>query len=310
MKELEIVKNVIEKNLESLDENVRRQIDFNVITLNWREIVGEYAEEIFPVEMIGTTLILSSENSSLKDNFKYRTPNLIKKINEHFNKEIVTKIIFGRDFKRKNIAEKISAREKFSTDEKNFDDVEISLTDEEIEECRKKAAVIADDERRQNLFDCLIAKKKSDALKKISRWHKCAICENLCAPQENLCDVCKINERNKMLQSIRQIFHDTPYIKFFDVQEKIFADMPHMKAECTLTLIESARMSLIQQTVRRISFNDKTSPLVKFFVMLVRQLPEESLTEKIIDKTLREFRFDFVDQPPLKLQNFKKFSSK
>lgn len=307
MNDFEIIGDVVQENLAQLDDESQRKLNCRMIFQHWQEIVGDDAEEIFPVEIIGTTLTLYSDNSALKDKFKYRASTLIKKINAHFNKKIVTKIGFNYSaFK----LQRLTTGENSKPAENFIEDVEISLTAEELAECEKKSAVIADDERRRMLFDCLVAKKKSDKLKKFSAWHKCAVCENLCPPNENLCGVCKIYERNKMFKAIRKIFYAAPYTKFFDVQKKIYETMPHMKAQCTLNFIESARMSLIQQTVRRISFDDKTSPLAKFLVMLVRQLPEESLTEKIIDKTLHEFRFDFVDRPPFNPQNFKKFSSK
>lgn len=306
MNDFEIIGDVVQENLAQLDDEVQRKLNCRMIFHHWKEFVGDDAEEIFPVEIIGTMLILYSDNSTLKDKFKYRASTLIKKINAHFNKKIVTKI--GFNYSALKLQRLTNENSKPA---KNFvPSVEISLTDDELAECEKKSAVIADDERRRMLFDCLVAKKKSDKLKNFSSWHKCAVCENLCPPNENLCGVCKIYERNKMFKAIRKIFYDAPYTKFFDVQKKICETMPHMKAQCTLNFIESARMSLIQQTVRRISFDDKTSPLAKFLVMLVRQLPEESLTEKIIDKTLHEFRFDFVDKLPFNPQNFKKLSSK
>lgn len=310
MSELDNINVAIQENISKFDEKIKNKIDCNIIFLNWKKILDDDSAEFFPVKLQDTTLILFSEDPALNDYLKYNTPNLIEKINSYFGKEIVTKIKFSGRFSNKFIAKNFSAREKNSNDAEKIADVEISLTDEEIDECKKKSSVIEDEDCRRRLFECLIAKKKSDALKKLSSWHKCAVCENLCEPQENLCDFCKVHEQNKMLQAIRKLFHDTPYIKFSDVQKKICEDMPHMQKYCTLNLIDSARMDLIQQTVRRISFGDKNSPLAKFFVMLVRQLPEEKLTEKIIEKTLYEFRFDFVDQPTFKPKEFKKFSVK
>ncbi|MBR5913450.1 MAG: DUF721 domain-containing protein [Selenomonadaceae bacterium] len=303
MSKLELIEEIIPKTLSSIGEDVKHKVDCHKIFFKWREIVGEDAEKIFPVKIDGTTLTLYSSSPSLKDKFKYRIPQLIAKINSNIGEEVVTKINFGKTFLSNNqkvVEEKISA---------DVEVAEVTLTDEEISDCEKKSSVIQDPERRKMLFDCLIAKKKSDKAKKFSDWHKCAVCENLCPPKENLCDICKITEQNKMIKAIQKIFSDAPSTKFFDVQKKIFELMPHMRPKCTLNLIESARMTLIQQTVSRLSFKDRESTLAKFFVMLVRQLPEESLTEKIIEKTFHEFRFDFADRPPLKPRNFKKFSS-
>ena len=301
MSKFEILEEVIPKTLSEVGENFNHKVDCHKIFFKWRDIVGDDADEIFPIKIDGTTLTLYSQNSSLKDKFKYRIPQILDKINSIFGKNFITKIIFGKTFlENKNLPDKNIEVAEF---------VEVNLTEEEILECEKKSAVIQNPERRKMLFDCLVAKKKADKTKKIAKWHKCDLCENLCQPKENLCDFCKVNERRKMFHEIRKIFHESPNTKFVDVQKKISESMPHISKECTLSFIESARMSLIQQTLRRLSFNDRESNLAKFFVMLVRQLPEESLTEKIIEKTFREFRFDFADRPPLKPRNFKKFSS-
>ena len=308
MSELEIASQVIQKSLSQIDKSVKQKIDLQFIFLRWREFVGNFADKIYPVEIKGKTLILHSNNSTLKDKFKYRVKTLIQKINSTFGEEVIDKIIFGMNFAaQKNLAAKSKADIKPAPAE--VSNAEVTLTDDEIAECKKKADVIENPERRQMLFNCLVTKKKADKSKKISAWHKCALCENLCSPAEILCDICQIYERRKMVDAVRQIFYDAPETKFRDVQKQLVEKMPHMKSICTLTFIESARMSLIQQTARRLSFGDTESDLAKFLVRLVRQLPEDALTEKIIDRTLHEFRFDLADRPAFKPQTFSKYNS-
>ena len=304
---MEIVSEVIKKTVNKMDDGVKRQIDYRLIILNWRKIVGEDAEKIFPANIQGTTLILHSDSPALKDSFKFRAPKIIRQINSYFDAEVITKISF-QFTPKKNFAPLDDAK-NISTG-KIFPEVEVTLTDSEIDECKKKSAVIANEQRRKMLFDCLVTKMKADKKLKLSGWKKCLLCENLCPPHENLCDVCKINERNRMTRRIRKIFHDAPETKFRDVQKKISEEFPYLRAECTLQFIESARMALIQQTANLLSFNDSESPLAKFFVRLVRQIPEELLTEKIISRTLHEFRFDLADRPPFQPQTFKKMDSK
>ncbi len=304
---MEIVSEVIKKTVNKMDDGVKRQIDYRLIILNWRKIVGEDAEKIFPANIQGTTLILHSDSPALKDSFKFRAPKIIRQINSYFDAEVITKISF--QFTPTKKFELLDDAKNIST-EKIFPEVEVTLTDSEIDECKKKSAVIANEQRRKMLFDCLVTKMKADKKLKLSGWKKCLLCENLCPPHENLCDVCKINERNRMTRRIRKIFHDAPETKFRDVQKKISEEFPYLRAECTLQFIESARMALIQQTANLLSFNDSESPLAKFFVRLVRQIPEELLTEKIISRTLHEFRFDLADRPPFQPQTFKKMDSK
>ena len=313
MSEPEIASAVIQKSLAQIDKNVKRQIDIQFIFLRWREFAGAFADKISPVAIKGKTLILHSYNSTLKDRFKYRVKDIIQKINITFGAEVVDKIIFGMNFNaQKNFADKTKKDTQPSNSDVKIAEVstaEITLTDDEIAECRKKSAVIENPEHSQMLFNCLVTKKKADKAKQLSEWHKCALCENLCPPAETLCDKCQIYERQKLVDEVRRIFHDAPETKFRDVQKKIAEKMPHMKSVCTLTFIESARMSLIQQVARRLSFSDTESDLAKFLVRLVRQLPEDELTEKIIEKTLYEFRFDLADRPPFKPQTFSKFNA-
>lgn len=306
MSEPEIASKVIQKSLTHIDPSVKKQIDIQFIFLRWREFVGDFADKIFPVEFKGKTLVLHSDNSTLKDKFKYLIKDLVPKINSIFGAEVVDKIIFGTNFNaQKKSADKTKKITQPSTE---ISSVEVTLTDEEIAECEKKSAVIENPDNRKMLFDCLVTKKKADKVKTLSDWHKCALCENLCPPAETLCDMCQIYERRKLIDAIRRIFHDAPETKFREVQRQIAEIMPHMKAACTLTFIESARMSLIQQTSKLLSYGDTESDLAKFLVRLVRQLPEDALTEKIIEKTLHEFRFDLADRPTFKPQTFSKYT--
>ena len=300
-----IISDVVKETVLQMNDDVKRQIDLRLIVLNWRKIVGDDADKIFPANVQGTTLILYSDSPALKDSFKFRAPKIIQQINSYFYEEVITKINFQftpPNFEFAEPAQIVQSEEPPK--------VEVTLTDAEIDECKKKSAVIANETRRKMLFDCLVTKMRADKSLKLAGWKKCLLCENLCAPHENLCDVCKVNERNRMTRAIRKIFHDVPETKFRDVQKKIAEEFPYLRGECTLQFIEAARMALIQQTANRLPYNDKESPLAKFFVRLVRQLPEESLTEQIISRTLHEFRFDLADRPPFQPQNFQKLNSK
>ena len=98
MSEPESANNVIQKTLSQIDKNVKHKIDIQFIFLRWREFVGNFADKISPVDIKGKTLILHSNNSTLKDKFKYRVKTLIQKINSTFGEEVIDKIIFGMNF--------------------------------------------------------------------------------------------------------------------------------------------------------------------------------------------------------------------
>ena len=69
-------------------------------------------------------------------------------------------------------------------------------------------------------------------------------------------------------------------------------------------------MDLILQRAAKISYGDTTSDAVIFLVCLIRQLPREKLTDGIIKRTLKEFKFNFADLPPFNEYNFSKLEKR
>lgn len=304
--ELENVEGVIQKSLETMGDKVKSKLGCLQILRKWENFVGDDAAEIFPVELKNKTLTLYSANPLLNDKYKFLLPELIEKINGAFNDEVVTKIIFGKTFQ----AQTFNVKKTLPKDEPAEVDEEIILTDEEIADCRVKSKRIKSSDTRETTFNLLIAQKKADKWKIAHNWHKCALCENLCEPADELCNFCQVVEPQKMSKLIREIFIAKPYIEYKDVKKKVLAKMPHMKKFCKNDAIETARMDLIQQTASSLPYGEDDSPRAKFFVMLVNQLREEELTEKIIKQTLNDFSFDLAERPSIPIRNLKKFIRK
>ena len=268
----------------------------------WKEIAGNLSEKISPIKIQGKTLIISAENSAAKDNAKFLAKNIIEKTNEIVGRgeKIIEKISFGNSLQKpKKIPDKFFDSIKKIPNKKNFSEEDLNkiiLTDEEISDCEKKSSAVKDEKYRQELTKIFISRKKLEQLKIQNGWHKCKICGELCEPEKNFCDFCKINEQDKMRKKIRKIFYDEPATTFYGAQEKIFQEMPHMKKECTLSVIESERASLIRETAARVSFGDKKSDDAKFLVMLFKQVDEKNLTDALIEKALNELRFNLADR--------------
>ena len=126
---------------------------------------------------------------------------------------------------------------------------------------------------------------------------KCKLCNNLCEPGKILCDMCEIYERNKMRKKISEILCKNPSTKFYQVQEQILKEMPHMKVECSLMTIESVWAGLVTETAARVSYGDNKSDTAKFLVSLFKQVERKDLTDAIIDRALHELRFNLADRP-------------
>lgn len=269
------------------------------VAQNWKEIAGNIADRTAPIKIHEKILFISAENPAVKDSAKFLSKIIVENVNKIVGRgeKIISGIDFGKFFESPpKVPPKIPAQEpeKNIFSEENLE--KIILTDEEISECEKKSAGIENEEQRKNLTEIFLSRKKTEKLKLQNGWHKCKICGELCEPEKIICSFCEINERDKMRQRIRKIFYDEPSTTFHKAQDKIFQEMPHMKKECTLSVIESERSSLIRETAARVSFGDKNSDNAKFLVMLLKQVNEKDLTDALIDRAFKELRFNLADR--------------
>lgn len=299
MSEPENISAIMPRTLGELDENLQRKILRQKIINHWAEIFDVVAPDVEFVKIEGGVLTVTSLNAAARDFLKYGALKFVEKINLALGVEYVRSIEIGRPVRFKMLPQKKNP----APAEKN-PLVEVELSAEEISECEKKAAVIRDDDQRQIVLETLLSHAKTEKARQQSGWHKCACCELLVPPQETICAVCRVKERERLRKKIRRIFCDAPWTPFSIVQKKIAAEFPYLQAECTLDTIESARMDLILQTAARVSFGDTTSDAAKFLVMLIRQLPREKLTPQIINLTLQEFRYNLADRPPFDSRGF------
>ena len=102
-----------------------------------------------------------------------------------------------------------------------------------------------------------------------------------------------------MNNALFKIFYDAPQLKSWDAQKILLEKMPHMKGECSLDVIESARTSLIQKIAGSVRLGDEESPEVLKLVALEKRLPPDKITPAIIKRTLIDLQFNLSEQPKL-----------
>ncbi len=302
MSEPEIIGEIIPKTLAMLDDSLNKKILHYEIFKHWREIVGPFADRIFPSQIDGDTLVIFSNDSSAKDYFKYAAQNFIDRINEKIGNgdKIITALKFGRSYNPPPAGSKPKKKPA------PVALAEVELTDAEYDACEEKVAAIENPDSRQIILQTLISHAKSEKSKLQRGWHKCALCNLLCEPQKKICSSCTIKERERMQREIRLIFKRKPETPFRTIQKKITAEFPYLPGECTLSTIDAARMSLILQTAALVSYGDTTSERARFLVRLICQLPDEKLTPAIIERALRQFQFNLADQPKFEDRKIKK----
>lgn len=299
MGELENVSAVIQKSLAETNPKLRKKILQQEIFNRWHEIFHPFDEKIIPVKLQGETLIVASNDSAIMDTLKFCAEKFVKLINEKISPDlpIVSKIKLGKSFNAPPLIKKVPAKKQTA-------EIEVTLTPKEIADCEKKVAAIADENSRKVLLETALSYAKSQKLKLQRGWHKCKLCNLLCPPNEIICNICAVTERDRMNKAIRKIFCTAPETPFREIQQKMIRQFPHL--ECTLEKIESARMDLILQQAAKVSYGDTTSDAAIFLVRLIRQLPREKLTEAIINRTLKEFKFNLADLPPFPKYEFSK----
>ena len=301
MSELETVDGVLIRTVEKMPDDMSGKILRAEVFRRWKEIAGTLSREITPLKIQNKTLVIYAENPVVKDTMKFLAASIVEKINKTVGRgeKIVEKITFGKSFEKpsKDLEEIINPKFEKNPDAKKIPSADLSkinLTDEEIAACEKKMSAIKDEQRRNELLRIFLNRAKLRKWKLKNGWHKCEVCEELCEPDENLCDFCKIHEREEMRKKIRRIFYDLPWTRFPKIREQICAEMPHMKNECTLTVIKSVWSSLVRETAARVPLGDTNSLDAKFLVMLFKQVDEKNLTEKIISRALNELRFNLI----------------
>lgn len=308
MSDVNPIGDVLVSSLMSVNDEMRVKMRLYEIIKHWDEIAGELSEKISPAQFENGILTLQSNDNTIKDSVKYLAAEFIDRINAKIGngEQIVVKIDFGKTFQKPHK----KLRAVVTETPKVYDIDKVELTAAEIAECERKVDAVENVANRQIMLETLLNRAKYDKLKLRDGWHKCQLCDVLCKPHENLCGYCRVKEREKLQAAIRKIFVDAPHTSFRDIQTQMLAEFPHLRGECTAEFIEAVRMELILRRAALVSYGDTTSERARALVMLIRQLPEEKLSDAIILRTLKEFRFNLADQPPFEERTFAKSKSK
>ncbi|MBR4152442.1 MAG: DUF721 domain-containing protein [Selenomonadaceae bacterium] len=265
---------------------------------HWRELVDKnISDKIKPVKIERDVLYVAVESSAFRDQLKFLEEEIIDAINEKFSQDepLVKEIRIAYGVQ---IADDKTSLPAQIEEPKNSPE-DMILSDEEIKSCEERANKISNEELRKTILHTLLSQAKYQKFRLANGWHKCAKCESLCAAEETLCEVCKIKEREAMINALFKIFYDAPHLKAWDAQKILLEKMPYMKKECALDVIESARTSLIQKVAGKIRFGDEESPEVLKLVALEKRLPLDKLNPAIIRRTLIDLQFNLSEQPKL-----------
>ncbi len=290
----------LREKIRSLGATTYKQFLGAEVIYHWRELVDEnISAKVKPVKIERGVLFVDVRNSAMRDQLKFLKEEIIDAINSKFEEPLVKEIKIASTFQ---IAELPPDKPAQVTESKlKLEDV--TLTAEEVQRCEEEVQKISDEKLRQTVLQTLLGHARVQKFRLMSGWHKCLKCESLCAAEEILCDVCKIKEREAMVNALFKIFYDAPQLKTWDAQKLLLKEMPHMQAECSLAAVESARTSLIQKVAGKVRIGDETSPDALKLVALEKRLPLDKLTPAIVKRALVDLQFNLAEQP--KIQRYK-----
>ena len=301
------INRAIHEQMRLLGKNTYKIFLCSEVFRNWSQLVDEStAAHVKPVKIERGILFVDVKSSAFKDQLKFLKEGIINAINENFGQD-------GRLVKEIRITKISPVADIAPKEEKNYTEPkvnqtltpeQITLTEEEIKHCEERSEKISNPKLRQLAFSTLISQTRLRKFRLSNGWHKCQKCNALCPPEEDFCDACSIKEREKMMKSLFKIFNDEPWLKPWEAQKILLEQMPHMDKECSLSVVESARTSLIQRIASKIHFGDEKSPNVLKLVMLERRLPLEKLTPAIIKRTLYELQFNLAGGGSSRRNNF------
>lgn len=288
------INHVLHKQMRSLGKVTYKKFLCREVINNWNRLVDEnIAAQVTPVAIERGVLFVQVENSAFKDQLKFFKEEIIDAINETFGQDepLVKNIQIAKGFQIPDPPqEKIPPA---PVEEPTIEDM--TLTEEETARCQEQANKFPD-KLRQTVLATLVSQIKVQKLRLKNGWHKCVNCNALCPPKEMFCEVCKVKERNLMINKLFDIFYDSPWLRSWDAQKILLEQMPHMRSECTLDVVDSARTSLIQNLASHHRFGDEDSPDIMKLVMLKKQLPPDKVTPAIIRRALYELQFNLAER--------------
>ena len=289
----------LREKMRSLGAETYQRFLFSELAYHWRELVDKtISDKMKPVKFERGILYVAIESSAYKDQLKFLEDDIIDAINENFGETIVRSICPAPAFQ---VAEMPPDKNSSPSIEKPKPTPEdMILSEEEIQRCEEQAQKVSNEKLRETALQTLLSQAKVQKFRLANGWHKCLKCDVLCAPEEIFCEVCKIKERGEMVNALFRIFYDEPWLKAWDAQKILLKEMPHMKGECSLAAVESARTSLIQKVASKVRYGDEDSPDVLKLVTLEKRLPPDKLTTAIIRRALIDLQFNLAEQPKFK----------
>lgn len=273
---LDIIKDILYKTIQNL--SINKKFKAQMAIAHWEDIVGkDIAAQSIPQMMDFGVLNISVKNSVWAHHLMMMKMELIHKINEFIGEPIVRDVRFNQRYAEINRAESTEVSEPdFGRALKK-----IYLTENEVNQAESMVSDIENDELKVKLKRLISRHLASKKLKLTHKWHKCEKCDSLCNEKDNLCQVCKLEEKKTRASDIRSILLEVPWATYGEVYQHV---------PCSSAEYIDAKVTLLNVIAQRIEDEEKDRMDVLTLVMLFTGAKYDEVNEKIIEKTMYKFR--------------------
>lgn len=245
---------------------------------HWREIVGpKIASNAMPLSVQRDLLFVAVSSPVWGHHLSMMKQDIISKINTFIGDNLIRDIRFQAGYLKDNQNEENTGQEAKNSIKLH----NIKLDESEQKAVQKIVSAVQDDELRQKL--CRLV-KNDIALKKYRKsnnWHKCARCSALCPPEEKLCQVCSIEQKQQVRREISFILCENPWLGYSELKKYI---------NCSFDEFKEVKERLVSVLTAQINAEDCDKIKEMTLVMLATGIKPEQITDALIDNTLKRFR--------------------
>ncbi len=274
---MESVKEILPQMAASLTG--RREYQSHLLFHHWQEIAGEnVARHVRPARLDFSVLYLAADAPAWANELRYMERTLIDKINAFVCRELVKEIRFTADKGKERTAPPVPPE----LPEKRMPLPET----EERKQAKAACEAIGDAEIRQAASEALaqnLARRRGLE----GEYHACAVCGALCPRENRLCPVCERKEQQEFHLRVRRLLENQPWLKYHQIYEKTGA---------SADIVWEERTRLMQVIAGSMEAGDTQAPGIARFVMLAAGVRPEELTDTLVQKILKRYRFNF--KPP------------
>ncbi|MGM0501540.1 MAG: DUF721 domain-containing protein [Bacillota bacterium] len=277
----ESIKELLNRALRQL--GISKKVKKTQLLDTWSRVIGKDIQEHTEAKYFDRgTLFVNVDNSSWAHQLLFMKQNLMEKINNKLDEELVTEIRFKVGHITKEDCD-------FSKEYKN-ETKKIELNPEEETKLQQTAESIADDNLKAKFLNLLMESKKTNKWRKNNDWKECPECSVLIPDFKSKCSICELKEgKEELVKKIEQSLYQNPWLSY----NKLATNYPQLNEDDFNVIKDNlaARLEEKLDEMLVLALEDqidkqKLRVLIQNYVMLETGVDPDNLTDRLIKKII------------------------